>query len=101
LGFNIRMKTGFYETKLYCLMIRKGKLILSPIESDDPVITIFDESILNITLIEGEKASGIEIQTNGRIYECLLTNKMDYELLLTLLKENINKKIICEFEGGH
>jgi hypothetical protein len=95
------MKTGFYETKLYNLQITKGELILSPIESDDSVDKISEESILNITLIEGEKASGIEIQTNGRIYECLLTNKMDYELLLTLLKENINKKIICEFEGGH
>ncbi|HHU17191.1 MAG TPA: hypothetical protein GXZ70_03050 [Clostridiales bacterium] len=101
MGFNIRMKTGFYETKLYNLQITKEELILSPIESDDSVDKISEESILNITLIEGEKASGIEIQTNGRIYECLLTNKMDYELLLTLLKENINKKIICEFEGGH
>jgi len=34
------MKTGFFETKIYDLLIRKGKLILSPKESEDRSVTI-------------------------------------------------------------
>lgn len=100
MGFKFRMKTGFYETKMYDLLISKGKLILSPKESDDRLITIPEESILNITLKKTEKSFEMEIQTYEKSYQGLLVNKTDYELLLEQLKENISKKILCEYEGG-
>jgi hypothetical protein len=61
LGFEFRMKTGFYETKMYDLQISKGEVVLLPKESDDPLITIPEESILNITLKKSEKSFEMEI----------------------------------------
>lgn len=101
MGFKFRMKTGFYETKMYDLTIRKGGLVLSPTELEDLLITIPEENILNISLKGSEKFIEVEIQTNKKDYQGLLVNKADYELLLEQLKENISKKIICEYNGGY
>ena len=101
LGFKFRMKTGFYEPKMYNLVIHKGKLVFEPEESDNPLITIPEEIILNATLKKSEKSLEIEVQTNEIIFCGLLINKMDYQLLIEQLKENINKKIVCEYEGGN
>lgn len=101
MGFEFRMKTGFFETKLYVLLIRKGKLILSPKESEDGLITIPEASILNITLKKIQKSFEMEIETEETIYLGLLDNMADYEKLINQMKENINKKILCEYEGGN
>ncbi|WP_312833422.1 hypothetical protein [Sedimentibacter saalensis] len=100
MDFEFRMKTGFFETKIYYLHIRKGKLIFSPKESDDNLIVIPDENILNITLKKSKKSFEIEIQTSEKFYQGLLYNKIDYEEFINQIKENINKKIIFEYEGG-
>ena len=100
LGFEFRLKTGFFETKPFDFLIRKGKLILSPSESKDQVIMIQEEDILSITL-KTVKSLEIEIQTWDKIYQGIFDNKDDYEKLLGQLKENINKKIVCEYEGGN
>jgi len=100
LGFEFRLKTGFFETKVFDLLISKGKLVLSPIETRDQVITIQEKDILNITLKNG-KSLEIEIQTWDKIYQGVIGNKADYEELLRQLKGNINKKILCEYEGGN
>lgn len=101
MDFEFRMKTGFFETKVYDLLIRKGKLILSPKEPEDRLIAIPEKSILNITLKKGRKSFEMEIQTDEKIYQGLLDDKTDYEKLINQMKENINKKILCEYEGGH
>ena len=100
LGFEFRLKTGFFETKTFDLIVSKGKLILSPVESEDQVIIIPEKEILNITL-KNEKSLEIEIQTLDKIYQGVVSDKADYEELLKQLKENINKKIVCEYEGGN
>jgi len=100
LDCEFRMKTGFFETKIYDLLIRKGKLILSPKESEDRSVTIPEESILNITLKKSQKSFEMEIQTDEMIYQGLLDNKTDYKKLINKIKKNINKKILCEYEGG-
>lgn len=100
LGFEFRLKTGFFETKTFDLIVSKGKLILSPVESEDQVIIIPEKEILNITL-KNEKSLEIEIQTWDKIYQGLFDSKTDYEKLLKQLTENINKKIVCEYEGGN
>lgn len=101
MGFEFRMKTGFFETKTFDLLIDKGRLNLFPKESDDLLITIPEENILDITLKKDEKSFEMEIQTYGKIFQGLFENKTDYEKLLGQLKENINKKIFCEYEGGN
>lgn len=100
LGFEFRLKTGFFETKQVDLLISKEKLILSPSEAEDQVITISEKDILNITL-KNVKSLEIDIQTWDKIYQGVFDNKAEYEKLLGDLKENINKKIVCEYEGGN
>lgn len=100
MDFEFRMKTGFFETKMYDLLIGKGKLIFSPKESDDQLIAIPDKNILNITFKKSKKSFEMEIQTCEKIYQRLLDNKIDYEKFINQIKENINKKILCEYEGG-
>ncbi len=92
------MKTGFFETKVYDLFIQKGELVLSLKESEDRLITIPEKSILNITLKKNKKSFEMEIQTYERIYHGLLDNKTNYEKFISEMKENINKKILCEYE---
>lgn len=101
MDFEFRMKTGFFETKIFNLLISKGKLVLSPQGSDHQLITIPEESILNITLEKKEKSIKMEIQTHEEIYQGLLGNTTVNEQLLSQLKKNINKKIYCEYEGGN
>jgi len=95
----IRLKTGFFETKEYELLISKDRLVLSSTEIENDKITILVKDILSITL-KNEKAPGIEIQTGEKIYQGSFTEKIDFEKLIGLLKENLNVKIICEYEGG-
>jgi len=97
--FDIRMKTGFFETKTYELLVGKDRLVLSSKESKDDNITIPDKNIISITL-KNEKAPEIEIQTWEKIYLGSLLKRDDFEKLVELLKENLNAKIICEYEGG-
>jgi hypothetical protein len=99
LGFELRLKTGFYETAAYDMLLSRNKLILSPIESGCQIITVPGKEILTITL-KNEKAPEIEIQTWEKIYQGSLLEKTDFEKLIGLLKENLNVKIICEYEGG-
>ena len=42
----------------------------------------------------------MEIQTDEKLYHGQLDIKTDYEKLLIKLK-SINKKILCEYEGGN
>lgn len=99
--FEFRMKTGFFETKMLDLHINKGKLIFSSKESSDQLIVIPDENILTVTMKKSKKSLEMEIQTYQIIYQGLLDNKIDYEKFINQIKENITKKIICEYEGGN
>lgn len=97
--FKIRLKTGFFETKAYDLMVGKDKLVLSPEESESDTITIPEKNIGSITL-NNQKNPEIEIQTRDKIYKCGLIGNSDFEKLVNSIKENLSVKIICEYEGG-
>lgn len=99
--FEFRMKTGFFETKMLDLHISKDKLIFSSKESNNQLIVIPEENILTITMKKSKKSFEMEVQTYETTYEGLLDNKIDYEKFIKQIKENINKKIICEYEGGN
>lgn len=101
LDYEFRIKTGFFETKTYDLLVHKGELIFSPKEIDDGILTIPEESILSIALKKKQKSLEMEIQTDEKIYQGLLDNKTEYEKFIYQIKENINKKILCEYEGGN
>ena len=97
--FDIRMKTGFFETQEYEMLIDKDRLVLSSKEVESDVTIIPDKNIISISL-KDETFPEIEIQTWEKIYQVNLLNKADFENLLDLMKENLNTKIICEYEGG-
>lgn len=97
--YKIRLKTGFYETKPYRLLIENGLLVLSPEEPGDQCITIPDWEVLSIGLYH-QKTPGIEIHVRDNRYRCTLAEKTDYEKLLNRIKENPSVKIVCEYEGG-
>lgn len=99
--FEFRMRIGFFETKMLDLHISKDKLIFSSKESNDQLIVIPNDNILAITMKISKKSLEMEIQTYEKIYQGLLDNKIDYENFINEIKENINKKIICEYEGGN
>ncbi len=96
---DIRMKTGFFETKAYELLISKGRLVLSSKETESDSITILAKDIISITL-RNEKVPELEVQTEEKNYQGSLSEKIDFEKLLNLMKENLSVKIICEYEGG-
>ena len=100
MGFECRLKTGFFETKRYDFLIFKGKLIFSDSESEDRCIAILESDILSITLRK-VKSLEIEIQALDKIYHGTVSNQANFESMLRQLKENINKKIVCEHEGGY
>ena len=96
LSFEFRLKTGFFETKLFALLIRKAKLVLSPTESAEQTITVAEKDIRGITL-KNKKSLEIEIQTEDMIYQGVFSNKADFKKILEQLKENLDVKIECEF----
>lgn len=98
LDFSFRLKTGFFETSAFNLLIRQGQLVLSSTEAKERTITITEENLVSITL-KNEKSLEIEIQTRDSIYQGIFPDKAVYERLLEQLQENLNKKIVCEYEG--
>lgn len=97
---DIRMKTGFFETKAYELLIGKDRLVLSSKETESDSITILAKNISSI-IFKNEKAPGLEVQTEKKNYQITLPEKTDFEELICLLKENLSVKIICEYGGGN
>jgi len=100
LDYELRLKTGFFETKIYAMKINKGKLRLSPQKSADEEIVLLDKDISGIMLKNGE-ALEIEINLLEQSYQGTITSKAKYEDLLNGLKTNLNTKILCEYEGGN
>ena len=95
LAFRVRLKTGFYETKPYDLLISKQKLVLSPIESKDDAITLSETEILFVYLRE-IKHYEIEVQTSDHIFQGIFYYNIDIEEVLRLLRNNLHTQIIFE-----
>jgi len=96
---DIRMKTGFFETKKYELLISSDRLVLSSKETENDSIIILVNNIISITL-KNKKSPELEIQTREEIFQGNLTEKTDFEKLINSLKESLSVKIVCEYEGG-
>lgn len=96
---DIRMKTGFFETKEYELLVCKDRLVLSSKETENDNITISAKNISSIVL-KNEKTPELEIQANEKNYQLTISEKTSFEKLIIMLRENLSVKIICEYEGG-
>lgn len=96
---DIRMKTGFFETTAYEMLVGKDRLVLSPKETESDRIIILANNITSI-ILKNEKAPEIEVQTEGKNYQGSFTEKIDFDKLIIVLKENLSVKIICEYEAN-
>jgi len=96
----MRLKTGFFETKLYDLQFSKGKLKLSPNILGDKEIVLLVKEISYLQLKNGENLEN-EVNTLGLSYQVTITDKGNYDDLLSKLKANLNIKISREYEGGN
>lgn len=100
MGFEIHIRTGFFETRTYYLLIEQRKLVFCPTEAEKPALSISDADLLCVTL-RNKKQAEIEILSRDRIFKGVLVKKSDFEELLEQLKMNLTKKIVCEYEGGN
>ncbi len=99
--FDIRLKTGFYETKPYCLSIGRGVLELLPEEFGEKIRIFMEKEILSVTLM-GKGSAEVEIQTADRLYHMVLCDPLHSGELYQSVKENLRVRIDFEYayEGG-
>ncbi len=92
----VRMKTGFFKTTAYELMLDGALLRLAPDDPQDGEILLPAREVLSLTLRE-KKQPQIEILTRGNIYAGVFEQGTDFQETLRVLKGNPDLKIICEF----
>lgn len=94
--YEIRLKAGFFETRLYTLEVTHRQIKLTPVNSGD-VITIKDKALIAVTILNIRHPE-IEIQTITQTYFGNFTGNPDLAEICRLLKKELSKKII--YEGG-
>ncbi|MEA5094041.1 MAG: hypothetical protein VB128_03700 [Sedimentibacter saalensis] len=91
--YDVKLKTGFFEKTLYKLFISENLIVLSPvILGSNKEFSITSEHLVSIEIIN-IKHTEIEIKTLNESLTCILSKKTDISKLITVLKENFNKKI--------
>lgn len=96
--WNVKMKTGFYETTNYDLSIFDGKILLIPSAlGAKEAIEIVDHDLISITLTK-KKNSEIEIRTRNQMFTGTLLENLYLREIYPILKKQINAKIIYEEE---
>jgi|SRR6056297_3205771 len=94
-NYNIRVKTGFFKTTKYQLVVKKSLLELIPENNDDAKIFLKEDEILSISLRKRDELHlDFNLKEDG-ITGTLLDIK-DTQKIFKLLKENIKKNIIYE-----
>ncbi|NLN83229.1 MAG: hypothetical protein GX138_02570 [Firmicutes bacterium] len=98
MSIDIRLRTGFFETKPYRLMIIDRDLLLQPLNPEkDGKITLTEDSIVAINFLQ--KASRLEISTKGAVYNCNLDEELNSVDLFKFFKKFNGTKIIYDFEN--
>lgn len=98
MGMEVRLKTGFFETTAYYLEVGKKLLSFLPLSESATKIIIPEGDILSVTL--HDKSSQFEIATGNSLYCGAFVSNNDWTQIIHLLKNELNIKIICEYEGG-
>jgi hypothetical protein len=91
--YEIKLKTGFFETTLYKLSISEGLLVFSPVISrNNKEFSISDEHLVSIEITD-KKHTEMEIKTLNEFLTCIFSEKPDISKLIIVLTDNFNKKI--------
>ncbi|WP_446787651.1 hypothetical protein [Macellibacteroides fermentans] len=95
-----RIKTGFFEIRPYLLKAEEGSLLLIPIQDMmNGIICLAESDIRAIALTDG-RIPELEIETENKIYSCLLDEGCLVSEVVNELKNKLNVNIICEYKGG-
>ncbi|MDF1618011.1 hypothetical protein [Petrocella sp. FN5] len=94
--YEIKLKTGFYETANYYLSPTREGIKLLPIGdvTRGPIVATGNE-LISITLTQ-EKKSNITIMTRSQILTGDFQEKLDLKEVYEELKKHINAKIVYE-----
>jgi hypothetical protein len=96
--YEVRLKTGFYETTLYQLSISEGILNITPIHDDmKSPICINEENLISILLLKS-KHSEIEIKTKEDTFSGVFNQNPDLREIRQELKMKVHTRIIYKEE---
>lgn len=93
----IRLKTGFFETTAYHLIIKTNQIVLNPVTDDcsRKKLLIRDQDLVSISVIQ-KRNSEMEFQTKDKTYTGTLALDTDLNTLLYEIRKKLNNKIIYE-----
>lgn len=96
--YEVRLKTGFFETTRYQISISEGFLNLIPIyDSEKSPICIAQKDIISILLLKN-RLEEIEIKTIGDTISGVFDQNSDLRKMKQELKRKIHAKIIYKEE---
>ena len=98
MNVELRLKTGFYETAAYKMIIGENQILLYALCEDPAKDIRIDNDDLLTFLITAKKNPEIEIQTKNKVLSGTLAADIDLDKLFNELKKNFNKKV--NYEGG-
>jgi hypothetical protein len=90
----VKLKTGFFAKTEYRLRIRKEGLCFAPPKGGEKIV-IEAAEIKSVTL--HEPGLKMEILASDGLYEADINDYVDFRKMLQTLKENIDIKIVHEF----
>ena len=98
--YDVRLRTGFFETALYHMTIHSRQILFSPTRTDmkGESIAVPEEDILSVC-ISSRKRPGLEVQTPARRYSGIFAaSDPNLNSLLLELRNKIDCNITYEGE---
>lgn len=94
MSWQIKLKTGFFETKPYRLTVSPHAIRLSPQDNAQNAITIAGEQLLCVSLTRQAKDKAeLEIRTGRSVYICSLLSADDISGAEAALKAAFDRKL--------
>lgn len=95
MSWQIKLKTGFFETKPYRLTVSPQAIGLLPQDKAQNAITIAGEQLLCVSLTRQAKDKAeLEIRTGRSVYICSLLSADDISGAEAALKAAFDRKLI-------
>lgn len=93
--FKIKLKVGFFKTRLYDLVIDQGQMYLKPQEENENILIIKNSELQSIYFIKKEANEGeLEIVTHDSIYIGSLASSDDFVKLAQVLSKEFGNKFM-------
>jgi len=93
--YHIKIKTGFFKTSTYRLIVRKGLIDLIPEKKEEDKISIKEGEIVSM-LLRKKGDLYVDFILNGGVVSGIFLDVGDLQKVFKLLRENIDKNLIYE-----